>query len=190
MVFKPIHTRLLTFFNALDAGKVTLPVKGVKISNLTEMKFGARNHMQGVMYDEPRYTRIPLQYDCAYKPYKWLPRRWKGYGFVCVPFDTMDERETWKKHSKILTDRYNIMRTQARFETYLYTMMNYSFYHSSELDNADYQDKALAIYHRLINPKYSVDREYKDTAYRCFKNVSNGKKIGVCMMSIYDNVAI
>lgn len=177
-------------FNALDAGKVTLPVKGVKISNLTEMKFGARNHMQGVMYDEPRYTRIPLQYDCAYKPYKWLPRRWKGYGFVCVPFDTMDERETWKKHSKILTDRYNIMRTQSRFETYLYTMMNYSFYHSSELDNAGYQDKALAIYHRLINPKYSVDREYKDTAYRCFKNVSNGKKIGVCMMSIYDNVSV
>lgn len=184
-----IHTYTVKdIFNAVKAGEIMLPVKYQKLSNLTEMKYGTRNHMQGVLYEEPMYTRIPLQYDCAYKPVEWIPDSWDGFGFVCEPFDTSKERTTWKKHSKEITDRFNIMISRDRFETYLKTMTGYNFYHVTDLDNADYQHKARQIMAKLHDDTAKVDRTYKSALSRCKQNLKNGKKIGVCPMAVYSNL--
>ena len=176
--------------DAVKMGKVMLPVKGQQLSNLTEMKYGATNHQQGVLYEEPRITKIPLQYDCSYKPNAWIPKQWDGFGFTCVPFETVKDRTSWKKHSKELTDRYNIMKTRDRFKTYLDTMMGYSFYHISVLDAPGYQDKAQQVMKKLNDETVSIDRKYKDAYGRCKRNQKNGKKIGVCPMAIYPNLKL
>lgn len=175
-------------YDAVKSGKIMLPVKGQQLSNLTEMKFGALNHMQGVLYEEPKLTRIPLQYDCSYCPDKWLPDDWKGFGFTAVPFGTIKEHDWWKKHSKELTDRYNIMISEDRFNLYLETMKSYSFYRVSELDKINYQDKAIQIYKHLNDDRFAVNREYKDALYRCQSNRKAGKRVGVCFMSVYPNL--
>lgn len=177
-------------YDALKVGKIMLPVKGQQLSNLTEMKYGALNHMQGVLYEEPKLTRIPLQYDCAYRPSEWLPDDWQGFGFLAVPFDTVESRTWWKKHSKILTDRYNITISRDRFAVYLETMNKYSFYRVSEIDKAGYQEKARQVYAKLNGEDINVDRRYKDALGRCKRNLKAGKRVGVCFMAVYDKVAL
>ena len=174
-------------YRHLQLGHITLPVKYQKLSNLTEMKFGATNHMQGVLYDEPRYTRIPLQYDCAYKPDHWLSTKWNGWGFACVPFDTMKSHDEWKKHSKQLTDRYNIFRTRERFETYMKTMNSYSFWRTDLLDDVNYREKALYVKLKSEYPELPSERKYKDVLYKYKKAVNSSKKSSICLMAVYPN---
>ncbi|MGZ7884934.1 hypothetical protein ACXVRB_09965 (plasmid) [Limosilactobacillus ingluviei] len=174
-------------YQAICEGKIWLPVRDVRLTNLTEMKFGSLNHRQGLLSEFPTLTRISLQYDCAYKPSSWLDDKWDGFGFTAVPFDTMTEHDEWKAHSKELSDRWNISRTKDRFEAYLETMRHYSFRSKRKLD--DLQE--LSTMRELLTVSkagsgYPTDQKLHDRYKRFKVAVRDDKPWPVCSMAIYD----
>lgn len=182
------HTYTLTeIWHALQAGTIWLPVREQRMTNLTEMKHGSIAHRQGMLTTFPTLTRISLQYDCAYKPDQWLDDKWQGFGFTAVPFDTMEEHDVWKSHSKEVTDRWNIARDDQRFETYLETMEHYSFRSKKKLD--DLQE--LSTMRELLTVSkagsgYPTDQKLHDRYKRFKVAVRDDKPWPVCSMAIYD----
>lgn len=182
------HTYTLSeIWDALQAGTIWLPVREQRMTNITEMKHGSIAHRQGMLTTFPTLTRISLQYDCAYKPDAWLDAKWAGFGFTAVPFDTMEDHDTWKSHSKELTDRWNIARDKQRFEVYLETMEHYSFRSKKKLDDP-YE---LSTMRELLTVSkagsgYPTDQKLHDRYKRFKVAVRDDKPWPVCSMAIYD----
>lgn len=179
-----------TLWPIVKSGQVVLKNKAKRFSNLTDMKYGTKrsNHQSGVMLEWEQLVNVPLQYDCAYKPDKWLDNRWPGYGFTAVPFNTVEEHDTWKKHSKLLTDRWNIMKKSEYFQAYLNTIENYSFARTEQtLDAPDYSDRVRYVLDRISGKQIPTNRRYKNSLYNTQQAVKKGTKLPICPMAIYNN---
>ena len=174
-------------FQAIQKGITTLHVNGTKLSNLSEIKWGAKNHLQGVMYEEHNWRNIPLQYDCSYQPCRWLSDNWKGFGFTAIPFATVSQHDTWKAHSKLLTDRYDVTTTRVRFNDYLKTMESYNFNRNDLLDLPAYQAKVNYCLAKIKGQQVATIRKYKDVLYKFKKSLQDGKKSTICLMAKYHN---
>lgn len=172
-------------------GQPTLINHSKRYSNLTDMKFAndkRANHHAGVMFEWRQDVNVPLQYDCAYKPNKWIPSKWEGFGFSCVPFNTVEEHDAWKDHSKLISDRWTIGQNQQQFEDYLTTMASYSFSRTAKtLDSPDYQDRVTYILTRISDKTTPVQRKYKNTLYTTQKAIRDGTKWPICLMAKHQN---
>lgn len=170
------------------SGEISIKSSSYRMSNLTEMKFGARNHDQGVMYDWTIPVRLPLQYDCAYQPSEWIGNQVNGFGFLARPFGTVREHDIWKANSKTITDRWNIMQSKSLFLQYLSTMNNFSFSRRGKtLDDPDYQNRARYIFNRLSGGQVPAERQYRSTWSSVQKALQTGGKLPVCLMAINQN---
>lgn len=175
-------------YQMLTDGKIDLKSETNRMSNLTEMKFGSRNHAQGLMFNWTTPVRIPLQYDCAYRPDEWIGNKIVGFGFSAKPFNTIEQHDEWKSHSKILTERWNIMRSQDQFNTYLQTMAEFSFKKAGKtLDDPLYQQKAIYIFNRLQGIQQPVNPLYRNDWTRMKAAIRVNKKLPVCRMAVYKN---
>lgn len=173
-------------YDLLNQGVIAIHQRSKRFANLTAMKYGTINHRTGLLYVPTVPVWINLQYDCACKPTQWLPDGWEGFGFLTTFFNDNDEHNNWKKHSKILTDRFNIMRTKDRFDCYLKTMKTYSFGNKKSLDDSDkYADMVYVIKH--INDSSKADRKYKDKIYRFRKAINEDSNVSVPYMALYRN---
>lgn len=176
-------------FEKVKNGEIIYEIEETRLTNLTEMKFGTKNKQSGIMYEDRHDKRVYLQYDCAYKPNKWIgdllsSSGFKGFGFNALPFESVKERDLFKKRSKIITERWNIFKTKERFECYLRTMDMYTFYRTDLLDKDDhYQEKAKYIFGLIKDP--DLDSRYKDVRKQFNKSKSKGK-YSVCPMAVYD----
>lgn len=179
-----------TLWPIIQSGQVVLKNQAKRFSNLTSMKYGTKrsNHQAGVMLEWEQLVNVPLQYDCAYKPYKWLDNRWPGYGFIAVPFDTVKEHDTWKKHSKLLTDRWNIMRKKEYFQAYLDTINHYSFARTEKtLDAPDYGCRVRYVLDRIQGKKVPTNRRFKNTLSSTKQAIKSGSKLPICPMAVFEN---
>ena len=179
-----------TLWPIIRSGQVVLKNKAKRFSNLTAMKFGTKrsNHQSGVMLEWEQLVNVPLQYDCSYKPFKWIDNRWPGYGFTAVPFNTVEEHDTWKKHSKLLTDRWNIMQRPEYFKSYLDTINRYSFARTEKtLDAADYAARVQYVLDRVNGKQVPTNRKFKNTLYSTQQAIKTGAKLPICPLAIYDN---
>lgn len=178
-------------FNLIMTGQPTLVNHAKRYSNLTDMKFAndkRANHHSGVMFEWRQDVNIPLQYDCAYKPNKWLPSKWQGFGFSCIPFETVEDHDLWKEHSKLLTDRWTIGQNKQQFQDYLITILNYSFSRTAKtLDSPEYHDRVNYVLTRLSGKSVPVQRKYKNTLYTTQNAVRKGSKWPICLMAKYQN---
>lgn len=173
-------------YDLLNQGVIAIHQRSQRFANLTSMKYGTLNHRTGLLYVPSVPVWINLQYDCACKPTRWLPDDWQGFGFLTTFFEDNDEHNNWKKHSKILTDRFNVMRTEDRFDCYLKTMKTYSFGNKKALDNVDqFNDMVYVINH--VDNSGNTDRKYKDKIYRLRKAIKEGSKVAIPYMALYRN---
>ena len=167
------------------SGEISIKSSSYRMSNLTEMKFGARNHDQGVMYDWTIPVRLPLQYDCAYQPFEWIGDKVNGFGFLARPFKTVSDHDIWKMNSKTLTDRWNIMQSKDLFSQYLSTMNNFSFSRRGKtLDDPDYQNRACYVFNRLSGRKVPIQRAYRSTWSSVQRALQTGSKLPICLMQL------
>ncbi|MBM6940050.1 hypothetical protein [Limosilactobacillus coleohominis] len=173
-------------YDLLNQGVIAIHQRSQRFVNLTAMKYGTLNHRMGLLYVPTVPVWINLQYDCACKPDQWLFDDWQGFGFLTTFFEDNDEHNNWKKRSKILTDRFNIMRSNDRFDCYLKTMETYSFGNKKSLDDSDkYDDMVYVLNH--ISKSDKADRKYKDKIYRFKKAIKAGDKVAVPYMCKYRN---
>lgn len=177
--------------NVIKSGQPTLVNHAKRFSNLTSMKFAndrRANHHSGILFEWRQNINIPLQYDCAYKPNEWIDSKWNGFGFTCIPFDTVEQHDEWKEHSKLLTDRWNITLSKERFQTYLLTMKDYSFSRTDKtLDSADYHARVKYVLDRLAGISTESIREFKNTLYSTKQAIKLGRKLPICRLAVYDN---
>lgn len=173
-------------YELLNRGVIAIHQRSQRFANLTSMKYGTLNHRTGLLYVPSVPVWINLQYDCACKPDRWLSNDWKGFGFLTKFFETNDEHNQWKKHSKILSDRFNIMSSKDRFDCYLKTMETYSFGNKKALDNPEqFNDMVYVIKH--VDDSGNTDRKYKDKIYRFRKAMKAGNKVSIPYLALYRN---
>lgn len=178
-------------YDLIMTGQPTLINHARRYSNLTAMKFAndkRANHHAGVMFEWRQDVNVPLQYDCSYKPNKWISPKWQGFGFSCIPFDTVEDHDVWKAHSKLISDRWTIGQSQQQFNDYLATMDSYSFSRTAKtLDSPDYQDRVNYVLSRISGKSIPTQRKYKNTLYTTQNAIRNGTKLPICIMAKYHN---
>ncbi|PIO83708.1 hypothetical protein BSQ39_09080 [Loigolactobacillus backii] len=183
-----LQSKVKEIYDLYLNGAIDINSQSSRMSNLTEMKFGARNHAQGVMYDWITPVRIPLMYDCAYQPSQWVGDKIEGFGFNAVPFATVKEHDQWKRHSKILTERWNIMQSWDRYNCYLETMHGFAFTRTgSTLDDLGYADRVCYVFDRLSGKQIPINRAYRNVWTRVQQAIKNNKKLPICKMAIFEN---
>lgn len=178
-------------YDLIMTGQPTLINHARRYSNLTAMKFAndkRANHHAGVMFEWRQDVNVSLQYDCSYKPNKWISPKWQGFGFSCIPFDTVEDHDVWKAHSKLISDRWTIGQSQQQFNDYLATMDSYSFSRTAKtLDSPDYQDRVNYVLSRISGKSIPTQRKYKNTLYTTQNAIRNGTKLPICIMAKYHN---
>lgn len=183
-----LQEQVKKIYNLYLSGEIYISSASSRMSNLTEMKFGTKNHAQGLMYDWSVPVRIPLQTDCAYKPDRWIGDLIDGFGFDAKPFSTVKEHDRWKSHTKVLTDRWNIMRTPDRFSCYLETMKTFGFNRTGRtLDEPTYHDKAIYLFDRLQGKSIPIQKQYAKALSDIKAARRAGRKLPICEMAIYQN---
>lgn len=173
-------------WNALNHDYLALEVKEWQMTSLTEMKYGTKNHRQGVLTDFPLLKSISLGYDGSYKPDKWLPTPWQGRGFTTVPYDTMRQHDSWKLHTKELVTRWCVIKDEDHFDAFKLSLLVYSFYDNKRLDNPD-DLAAMATVLEAFKKGQSFTKGQLKEKLKAFKRaLKEYTKWPVCPMAIYD----